>query len=93
MSERPNIRPEVLRALEKFGVEPIKIKLMLQPSNELDAVLRFDNAQALHREIRDWLKWKADKQACWVRAGVVASFIAMVAAIAAAWFSYLSLPK
>jgi hypothetical protein len=85
--KRPNIPPEVLSDLEKFGIEPIKIKL-LQDSNEPDAVVRFDNASARRREIRDWLKWKAEKEVCWV-----VSVIAMFAALAAAVFGYLSLLK
>jgi hypothetical protein len=93
MTKRPNIPPKVLRDLEKFGVEPIKIKLMHQPSNEPDGVLRFDNATAQFSEIRDWLKWREAKEAYRRRAGDVVGIITMVAALFAAWFSYLSLLK
>jgi len=92
MSKRPNIPPEVLRNLERFGTDAIKIKL-LQDSNEPDAVVRFDNASAQRSEIRDWLKRKREKEAWWPRANFIVGVITMFVALAAALFSYLSLPK
>ena len=78
----------------------MKITLMNQAGDNRDDPVKFGNVEAKRGAIHDWLKWKANKEAGWIRAGAVASIIgvlvasiAMVAAIAAAWFGYLSLPK
>ena len=84
MSKRPNIPFDVLRELETFGVEPMKITLMNQAGDNRDDLVKFGKVVAKRGDIHDWLKWKANKEAWWIRFNTVVALFAMVAAIAAA---------
>jgi hypothetical protein len=66
---------------------------MSQAGNNRDDLLKFGNVVARRGESHDWLNWKAEKEERWIRAGVAVSFIAMIAAILAAVFAFLSPPR
>jgi nucleoside-diphosphate-sugar epimerase len=91
MFKRPdNIDPKVLAALERAGVERVKLELLSPPRANL---FTFDDVKVVRGDALQWLSWKASQKAWWVRANSIVALITMFAAIAAAVFSFLSLPK
>jgi hypothetical protein len=89
--KKPNLSQSVIQDLEKHGVDAIR-SLLVSSTDGLSGTGRktqipLGGAVTVTRgEIQDWLKWKEAKDACWVKVGVIA-------AIAAAIFSFMALLK
>jgi len=85
LPKRPDLLPEVLRELELHGVDAVRGVLASSSYGALatsrDAPLRIGNANIKRSEMQDWLKWKAEVDACWVKVGVIAALVAAVFAV------------
>jgi hypothetical protein len=83
--KRPDLLPEVLREFELHGVDTVRGVLLSFSVSDRDTPHRVGNAVVKRGEIQDWLKWKAEVDAYWLKVGVIAAVIAAVAAVIAAW--------
>jgi hypothetical protein len=86
--KRPPLLPEVFQELELHG--PDSMRALLASSTDgysgtgRDTPIRFGNVVTKRGEIQDWLKWKAQVDTLWIKAGVVAAVLAAI-------FSFLGL--
>jgi hypothetical protein len=82
----PPLLPEVSYELELHGVDSVRSWLVVQSDTRREYLGRLGNAVLRYGEAEDWLKWKAEKEMCWIKIGVVA-------AVAAAIFSLVAVVK
>jgi hypothetical protein len=87
---KPSLRPEVMQELELHGLDAVR-GLLTRSTDGFSGTTRqvtiwLGNISVTRGELQDWVKWKAARDACWIKVGVVA-------AIAAAVFSLLALLK
>jgi hypothetical protein len=80
--KRPPILPEVFGELELHGAD--SMRALLGSSTDgysgtgRDTPIKFGNVVAKRGEVQDWLKWKAEREALWIKAGVVAAILAAI---------------
>jgi|GEM_PF-5861359 hypothetical protein len=81
--KRPSLRPDVIAVLELRGADSLR-GILASSTDGYSGTARttsFDlgNSVKVQRaEIEEWLKWRADVEALWLRAGCVSAFAAAV---------------
>jgi hypothetical protein len=80
--KRPTLATAVRQELELHGVDAIR-GILINSSDGFSGTSRastvdFGNFKATRGEMQDWLKWRASRDACWIKSGVVAAILAAV---------------
>ncbi len=83
--KRPDLLPEILAEFELHGVDAVRAVLASSSDGfsgaSRHAPLRLGNATIQRGEVEDWLKWKAEVDAYWIKMGVIAAVVAAVFAV------------
>jgi aryl carrier-like protein len=80
MMPKPPLDSDKIYELVSHGVDSVRALL----ANWVKNPIRLGNVDLTRREIEEWLKWKAAKDACWMKVGVVAAVVAAFFSLVAA---------
>lgn len=80
---KPNLLPEVQTEFERRGVD--SVRSLLDPFRDggtgRDTLYKFGDACVRRGEVEEWLKWKASKEACWIKVGALAAAASLLVAL------------
>jgi aryl carrier-like protein len=80
MMPKPPVDSDKINELASHGVDSVRALL----ANWVKNPIRLGNVDLTRPEIEEWLKWKAAKDACWMKVGVVAAVVAAFFSLVAA---------